>query len=132
MIYKLLTNSEYVFHHMGVPITAPRPGEKYSPTFKMYTSGGEHPEFRIQYHRFETDCPLHPLIQQQPHIAFKVPCLNIAVADRELILAPYYPFKNFRVAMINYYGTPIEFIETNLSEEEIWADESPDSVLYPK
>ena len=34
---------EYKYHHMGIPVTEPRPGERYSPTMDMYTSGGELP-----------------------------------------------------------------------------------------
>jgi hypothetical protein len=32
---------KYDYHHMGVPTTVSRAGEKYSSTFRMYTSGGE-------------------------------------------------------------------------------------------
>lgn len=35
---------EYKYHHIGIPVTEPRPGERYSPSMDMYTSGGELPE----------------------------------------------------------------------------------------
>jgi hypothetical protein len=50
----------HTFHHVGIPTTDILPGERYSAPFKMYTSGGLEPT-RIQYHRFEQGCPLHPL-----------------------------------------------------------------------
>lgn len=56
----------YEYHHMGIPTTEIKEGEKYSSTFKMYTSGGQESEFRIQYHRFEKGSTLHPLIQSVP------------------------------------------------------------------
>ena len=121
----------YKYHHMGIPTTEPRAGERYSSTFKMYTSGGENSEFRIQYHRFEKDSPLHPLIQTVPHVAFKVDNIDKAIAGKIVILASYEPFNGFRVAMIDDNGTPIEFIETSLSEKEIWMAPKSKSVIYP-
>ncbi|VVC75602.1 hypothetical protein AQUSIP_08920 [Aquicella siphonis] len=121
----------YEYHHMGIPTTQERPGERYSSTFKMFTSGGENSEFRIQYHRFEEDSPLHPLIKTVPHVAFRVSSIDEAIAGKTVILGPYYPFAGFRVAMIDDHGTPIEFIETTLSEEEIWSGPKANSVIYP-
>ncbi|HHF7347830.1 TPA: hypothetical protein ACPSKE_000997 [Legionella feeleii] len=122
----------YQYHHMGIPTDSPREGEKYSSTFKMYTSGGQNSEYRIQYHRFEPDSPLHPLIKSKVHVAFQVPNLNEAIAGKEVILAPYEPFPGFKVAMIAECGAPIEFIETELSEQEIWHGSHKASVIYPE
>jgi hypothetical protein len=120
----------YQFHHVGIPTTEVRPDERYSSTFKMYTSGGE-PPTRIQYHRFEADCPLHPLIQSKPHVAFKVDSIDEAIKGKQVILEPYFPFDGFKVAMIAENDMPIEFIETDLSEEEIWDDNAhKNSVIY--
>lgn len=122
----------YTFHHVGIPTTQTREGERYSKTFKMYTSGGEAPT-RIQYHLFEEDSPLHSLIQTRPHVAFKVNNLDHAIYGKRIILEPYSPFTGFRVAMIDDNGWPVEFIETNLSEEEIWDEEThKNSLIYPQ
>jgi hypothetical protein len=98
----------------------------------MYTSGGPNSDFRIQYHRFEKDSPLHELIKTMTHVAFKVDSIDAAIEGRTVILEPYYPFAGFRVAMIEDNGAPIEFIETNLSEEEIWFGPKGKSVIYPE
>ncbi|KTC82306.1 hypothetical protein Lche_0570 [Legionella cherrii] len=122
----------YQYHHVGIPITEPRPGERYSSFMDMYTSGGELPG-RIQYHRFGPNCPLHPLIQTQPHIAYKVESIDEAIKGKHVLLEPYFPLKNFRVAMIEEHGAVIEFIETSLSEDEIWNETNyQDSLLYPE
>lgn len=119
------------FHHVGIPTDQVQPGERYSPTFKMYTSGGQGPT-RIQYHRFEADSCLHPLIQQLPHVAFKVESLEEAIAGKVLLLSPYEPFKGLRVAITEEGGWPVEYLETKLSEAEIWDDNKHnDSVIYP-
>jgi len=122
---------KYTYHHTGIPTNERREGEKYSSTFKMYTSGGQDSEFRVQYHRFEEDSPLHPLIKTMAHVAFKVDNLDDAIKGKEVIMDPYCPFEGFRCAMIIDSGAPIEFIETNLSEEFLWSDRKGKSVIYP-
>lgn len=122
---------KYEYHHMGIPTTQPRENERYSATFKMYTSGGES-EFRIQYHRYEDDSPLHSLIKTVPHVAFKVDNIEKAIVGKKVLLGPYFPFAGFCVAIIDDNGTPIELIETTLSEEEIWSGSHKKSVIYPE
>jgi hypothetical protein len=124
--------SMFTYHHTGIPTTEPKEGERYSPTVKMYTTAGHNP-FRIQWHRFEEGCPLHPLIQSVPHVAFKVENLDQIIAGQTILMDPYCPFDGYRVAMIEVEGAPVELIETSLSEKEIWCDSlHKNSVLYPE
>jgi hypothetical protein len=78
-------------------------------------------KFRVQWHRFEVGSPLHPLIRTVPHPAFKVSDLRAAIDGEEVLLGPYEPIDGYRVAIIRDGEVPIEFIETNLTDEEIWA-----------
>lgn len=121
----------YEFHHMGIPTTEVKPGERYSNAFKMYTTDSISQSYRVQFHRFLDDCPLHPLIKSMPHIAYKVSSIEEAIAGEEVILEPYEPFAGFKVAMIAKSGVPIEFIETSLAEDEIWnTSRHKNSVIY--
>ena len=117
------------YHHMGIPTKERRQGEKYSPIFKMYTTSGDN-EFRIQWHRFEIDSPLHALIQTVPHVAFKVSSIDMAIKGQKIILEPYYPLDKFHVVMIEIEGAPVELIETSLSEAEIWDGPHHNSFIY--
>lgn len=58
------------FHHIG-KFTADHPGR-----------------FRIRWHRFTADSPLHPLIRTVAHPAFKVDDLAAAIADETVPLGP--------------------------------------------
>lgn len=109
----------YTFHHTGIPTVQKREGESYAASVRMYTSDNEG-NFRIQWHRFEEGSPLHPLIRTLPHVAFKVDDLVAAIEGEEVILGPYGPIDVFFVAMINDGGVPVEFIQTDLTDEEIW------------
>lgn len=121
---------DYVYHHIGIPTNTPRDNERYSEKFKMYSSQG-HNSHLIQWHRFEEDCPLHPLIKTLPHVAFKVINLDKAIEGKKVILEPYFPFKDFKVAMVEVEVAPVEYIETKLSEEEIWdISKHQGSIIY--
>ena len=122
---------EASFHHLGIPTIEPRPGERFSERFGMYTSDSSCELLRIQWHRFEPDSSLHPLIRTIPHPAFKVPDLDRAIESRNILLGPYDPIPNFRVAIIEDAGHPIELIQTTLTDEEIWARAGGASILYP-
>ena len=122
----------YEYHHMGIPTAAIRENERYSSTFRMYTSDAAGSNFHVQWHRFEQDSPLHPLIQSFPHVAFKVTSIDQAIEGKKVLLGPYFPFEGFRVVMIEDGGIPVEFIETNLTEEEIWSGVKKPSWMYPE
>jgi hypothetical protein len=86
----------------------------------MYTSDSECGLARVQWHRFESESPLDVLIRSVPHPAFKVNDLDAAVAGHKLLIDPYEPIEGYRVAIIEDGGIPIELIETQLSDDEIW------------
>jgi len=109
----------YEFHHMGIPTDEVRPNEIHSEAAGMFTTDNPG-TFRIQWHRFTPDSPLHPLIRTVPHPAFKVASLPEAIAGEELLLGPYEPIDGYFVAIINDGGVPVELIQTDLSDEEIW------------
>lgn len=112
---------KYSFHHVGIPIQNIRPNERYSESFRMYTSDNNG-KFRIQFHRFEENSPLHPVIKNNPHVALKVENLMSAIQGQDVILGPYEPISGYKVAIINDGGMPVELIETNLTDDELWAD----------
>ena len=112
-------NIEYRYHHMGIPTDIVHPNEKYSKKFKMFTYDNEG-DFRIQFHRFEKDSPLHPIIKSYPHVALQVTDLKKAIIGKEILLGPYEPVKRYKVAIVNDGGVPVELIETDLTIEELW------------
>ena len=118
------------FHHMGIPTTEKKPGERFSERFGMYTSDSDCKTLRIQWHRFEPNSSLHFLIRTVPHVAFKIEDLDRAIAGSTLLLGPYEPFPNFRVAIIEDSGQPIELLQTTLTDEELWSRAERDSLLY--
>lgn len=125
--------NQFTFHHIGIPTDQPKPNERYSELFKMYTADDVDSPFRKQWHRFEPDSPLDDAIKTQPHVAFKVDSLQQAIADKKCILGPYEPLPGFHVAVYKEAGLVIELIETTLTDAEIWGKAlKQKSALYPE
>ncbi|HAF28440.1 MAG TPA: hypothetical protein DCG75_05265 [Bacteroidales bacterium] len=99
------------YHHIGIPVKDPIPGERYIPHLRFYVKGFDTSPFGIEFMRFEDDCPLDELIKTVPHIAFVVPDLNKAIKGLELIGEPNFPMDGIKVAMIKHNGAPIELME---------------------
>ncbi len=125
------------FHHIGIPVDKSRMSEnaRYSSLFKMYTEDAKNSiGIHIQYHAFEDGSPLREIIRNQPHVAFKTEKIEFALEGKHIVMPLYEPFKGYRCAMILLNNVPIEFIETNLSEKELWNDEETlkNGLLYDK
>ena len=121
----------YEFHHLGIPTNEPKSGERYSELFRMHTSDSPCRMVRTQFHRFEPGSSMDPLLRTLPHVAFKVSNLEQAIVDCRVILGPYEPIPGFRVAIIDDGGHPVEFLETQLPDDEIWSRaEGEDNLLY--
>ena len=99
------------YHHMGIPTTESRPGEKYLPHLKIYVSGFDTSPFGIEWMRFEPGCETSELVRTVPHIAFEVDDLEAALQGRTLLGDIGIPSDGVRAAMIIDNGAPVELIE---------------------
>lgn len=99
------------YHHTGIPVKDPIPGERHIPRLKLYVKGFDTSPFGIELMRFEDDAPFDDIIKTMPHIAFVVPNLKEAIKGFELIGEPNCPMEGVKVAMIKHNGAPIELME---------------------
>lgn len=76
----------YAFHHFGIALQDGIPEGSFSEKAGMYTADNPG-KFRVQWHRFTHDSPLHPLLKTVPHVAFKVNSLSAVIEGEEIILA---------------------------------------------
>jgi hypothetical protein len=109
---------KWKFHHLGISTKEIKEGERYLSQFKLYVSGFPTSPFGVEWMRFEADSPIHPLIQNVPHLAFEVEDLNYELANRNftILTPPNLPSEGLRVAMIEHNGTPIELMEFEKKE----------------
>jgi len=101
----------FKYHHLGIPTTTSRVGERYLPEHKVYISGFETSPFGIEWMRFEPDCTIPELVKTVPHVAFQVDDLDAALAGREILISPNSPSPGVTVAFIIDDGAPIELLE---------------------
>jgi hypothetical protein len=108
------------YHHIGIPTHMPRESEAYLARFKMYASGFETSEFGVEWLRFEPDAPFPDLVKTLPHVAFVVDDLESAIAGREVLIQPNSPSPGVTVAFIVDNDAPIEFLQFDGPEYEVW------------
>ena len=99
------------YHHIGIPTSIPRAGERYLPHLKLHVSGFDSSPYGIEWMRFDPDCRISELVKTVPHIAFEVDDLDAAIIGRTLLGEVNSPSAGVRVAMIVDDGAPIELLE---------------------
>jgi hypothetical protein len=99
------------YHHLGIPTTVPRSGERHLKHLKMFVSGFDSSPYGIEWMRFGPDCRVHELVRAVPHIAFEVDDLDKAIEGRRTLGDISSPSEGVRVAMIVDDGVPIELLE---------------------
>ena len=113
-------NSMPRYHHIGIPTQVPRDDEVYLEKFKMYASGFDISKFGVQWLRFEDDAPFPDLVKTVAHVAFVVDDLASTIAGREILIEPNSPSRGVTVAFIVDNGAPVEFLQFDGPEHEVW------------
>lgn len=104
------------YHHVGIPTTVPRQGERYLAEFRLYVAGCRDSPYGVEWMRFEEGCPLPELVRTVPHVAFQVDDLDAAIEGNEILIPPNSPSPGVRVAFIVDNGAPIEFLQIDPSD----------------
>ncbi len=99
------------YHHLGIPYTTPRPGERHLAELGVYVCGFETSPFGVEWMRFEPRCQVPDVVRTVPHLAFVVDDLDAALEGQQVIIAPNAPSGGVRVAFILDDGAPIELME---------------------
>lgn len=108
------------YHHIGIPTDVPRENEEYLEKFKMYDSGYEKSPYGVEWMRFEPDSPLPELVKTVPHVAFVVDDLQATIDGKDILIKPNSPTNGVIVAFIVDNGAPIEFLQFEKPELEVW------------
>ena len=99
------------FHHVCIPTTTPRAGERHLAGFKMSVSGYESSPCGIEWMRFDADSPLPEIVKSIPHVAFEVDDLEAELEGKQILIPPNCPSEGVKVAMIVDNGAPVELLE---------------------
>lgn len=99
------------YHHVGIPTQTRRDGERYLAAHKVHVSGFDTSPYKIEWMRFDPDCPLPELVRTVPHVAFVVDDLEAALAGKHVLIPPNRPSPGVTVAFIVDDGAPVEFLQ---------------------
>ena len=110
------------YHHIGIPTDRPLPEEDYVADHKLYASGYLRSPYGIEWMKFDPDCAVPELVKKVPHVAFVVEDLQAAIAGKEILIAPNRLAEGITVAFIVDNGAPVEFLQFDRPEAEVWPD----------
>ena len=88
------------YHHIGIPTTERREGERLIKHYATFVSGYETSAYGIEWMRFEPEAPVPELVRTVPHVAFEVDDLSAEIAGKEILIAPNSPLPSVTVAFI--------------------------------
>ena len=101
------------YSHFGVPASGKRENESYYEEVKVYaTSPDDHP-YRVEFLRFEDDCPLPEEIQTMCHAAFEVDDLDEAIKGYKVVMEPFAVTDNLTCAFVMDDLALIELIQVS-------------------
>ncbi len=119
-----MIKEEYKYHHIGLPTKILQKNEEYNEEWKFYGSGYFESQYGIEWLRIEKESRLHPLIKAVPHIAFVVQDIKTAILGQKVIYGPNNPAEGVTVCFIEVDGAPIEFLQFDKPESEIWPNDN--------
>ncbi len=99
------------YHHLGIPTSEPRPGERYVPHLDIWVEGFETSPFGVEWVRFGPRAQVPELVRRVPHVAFEVDDLAAAMAGHRVLIAPNAPSEGVLVGFIEHNGAPVEFLQ---------------------
>jgi hypothetical protein len=111
---------ELKYHHIGIPTDRPLPEQDYVKEYQLYASGYLESPYGIEWMKFDPDCPLPELVKTVPHVAFVVDDIQTAIAGKKVIIEPNSTTDGVMVAFIEDNGAPIELLQFDQPEAEIW------------
>ena len=99
------------YHHLGVPHSSPRDGERHLEEIGVHVCGFETSPYGVEWMRFDTQCRVPEIVKTVPHLAFAVDNLDAALEGKRILIPPNSPSPGVRVAFILDDGAPIELLE---------------------
>lgn len=96
--------------HIGIPTTTPKAGEMYNEGMKLFLTDYSQCANRIEWLRFEADSWMHPLIQSQTHIAYRVTDPEAEMKGKTILLPPTDCGDGKHIAFVQEGDIAVEFI----------------------
>ena len=109
------------FDHVGLITEEKKVGESWVEATRVWvTSPRAHP-FNVEWQRFEPDTPVTGPLRTEPHVAYRVADVNVAVEGHEVLAEPFDVGDGFAtVAFVQIDGAVVEFMQYANPTEDGW------------
>jgi hypothetical protein len=105
------------FDHIGLTTTERQADEMYVESTKVWVTDPTQSPQMVEYLRYEPDSPVTGPLRELPHIAFRVDDLDAEIEGEEIILGPFNPTEDLRVAFIFKDGVVYEFMQSSVGKD---------------
>ncbi|MDD4516730.1 hypothetical protein [Massilibacteroides sp.] len=99
------------FNHVGIITTEKKEGAMFNEGLGVWLTDYSKSPNKIEYLKFEPGSCMPPLVQENGHIAYTVPCLETALKDAKVIFGPAVCDEHLTIAFIEEEGLAIELME---------------------
>jgi len=76
------------YHHIGIPTTERREGERLIEHYATFVSGYERSAYGVEWMRFEPEAPVPELVRTVPHVAFEWTISPLKSPEKRYLLRP--------------------------------------------
>ena len=81
------------YHHIGIPTTERREGERLIEHYATFVSGYKTSAYGIEWMRFEAEAPVPELVRTVPHVASKSTISPLKSPEKNYLLHPTHPHR---------------------------------------
>ena len=100
------------FHHIGLVTQAPKPGEAYFESLKVWGTNPADDPNKIEWVRFAPDSPLaQTAVAKMPHVSWAVDDLDAELKGKQVVVGPIQAAKGVRIAYFMMDGALVEYLE---------------------
>jgi hypothetical protein len=105
------------FDHIGLTTTEKQADEMYVESTKVWVTDPTQSPQMVEYLRYEPDSPVSGPLRELPHVAFRVDDLDAEIEGEEIILGPFKPTEDLRVAFIFKDGVVYELMQSSVGKD---------------
>jgi len=109
------------FDHIGLVTEQRQERETWVEATRVWVTNPRQSPANVEWLRFEPDSPVTGPLRTEPHVAYRVPDVEAAIAGHEVLLAPIEVGGGFcRAAFVLVDGAVVEFMQYRDPDEEGW------------
>ncbi len=112
------------FDHIGVVTTERQQGESWVEATRVWVTSPRAHAYNVEFLRFEDDSPVTGPLRSEPHVAYRVDDVDLAIRGQTVLAEPFQPAAHdpgfLTVAFVQVEGAVVELMQYRDPAEEGW------------